>query len=77
MSKITEEELAALKDQESKKLQIIQEVGSIEARKHQLLHILEQVLSEQEKTKVALEDKYGKINVNLEDGSYSLIEEEK
>jgi len=77
MSKITEEELAALKDQESKKLQIIQEVGSVEARKHQLLHILEQVLSEQEKTKVALEDKYGKINVNLEDGSYSLIEEEK
>lgn len=77
MSKITEQELATLKDQESKKLQIIQEVGSVEARKHQLLHILEQILSEQEKTKVALEDKYGKINVNLEDGSYSLIEEEK
>ena len=77
MSKITEEELAALKDQESKKLQIIQEVGSVEARKHQLLHILEQILSEQEETKVSLEDKYGKINVNLEDGSYSLIEEEK
>ena len=75
MSKITEEELAQLKEQEQKKVQFIQEVGALEARKHQYLHALEQVLAEQEKTKVALEDKYGKINVNLEDGSYSPIEE--
>jgi len=74
MSKITEQELATLTDQESKKLQIIQEVGSVEARKHQLLHILEQILSEQEKTKVELEDKYGKINIDLNDGSYTEVE---
>ena len=72
---ISEEELATLKDQESKKLQIIQEVGSVEARKHQLLHILEQILSEQEKTKIGLEDKYGKINIDLNDGSFTEIEE--
>ena len=76
MSKITEQELATLKDQESKKLQIIQEVGSVEARKHQLLHILEQILSEQEKTKIGLEDKYGKINIDLNDGSFTEIKEE-
>ena len=77
MSKITEQELATLKDQESKKLQIIQEVGSVEARKHQLLHILEQILSEQEKTKIGLEDKYGKVNVDLSDGTYTPIEEKE
>jgi nucleoside-triphosphatase THEP1 len=76
MSKITEQELATLTDQESKKLQIIQEVGSVEARKHQLLHILEQILSEQEKTKIGLEDKYGKINIDLKDGSFTEIKEE-
>jgi nucleoside-triphosphatase THEP1 len=76
MSKITEQELATLTDQESKKLQIIQEVGSVEARKHQLLHILEQILSEQEKTKIGLEDKYGKINIDLNDGSFTEIKEE-
>jgi len=32
MSKITEEELAQLKEQEQKKVQFIQEVGALEAR---------------------------------------------
>mgnify|MGYP000848525307 CR=1 FL=1 len=76
MSKITEEELGQLKDQESKKAQILNEVGLLEARKHQLLHALDSVLEEQDKTKIALEDKYGKVNVDLKDGSYSPIEEE-
>ena len=75
MSKITEEELAQLKEQEQKKVQFIQEVGALEARKHQLLHLLDVVLEEQDKTKVALEDKYGRINVDLKDGSYSPLEE--
>ena len=75
MSKITEEELAQLKDQEQKKTQIFSEVGVLEARKHQLLHLLDGVLEEQQKTKTALEDKYGKINVDLKDGSYTPIEE--
>ena len=76
MSKITEEELGQLRDQESKKAQIFNEVGVIEARKHQLLHALAAIQDEQEKTKVALEDKYGKINVDLKDGSYELVPEE-
>lgn len=77
MSKITENELAQLKDQESKKEQILREVGILEARKHQFLHALDQVLEEQDKTKIGLEDKYGKINVDLKDGSYSEIKEEE
>ena len=75
MSKITDEELAQLKDQESKKEQILREVGILETRKHQFLHALDQVLEERDKTKIALEDKYGKINVDLKDGSYTQIED--
>lgn len=75
MSKITEEELAQLKEQEQRKVQILQEVGILETRKHQFLHALDQVLEEQDKTKAALEEKYGKINVDLKDGSYSPLEE--
>ena len=75
MSKITDEELAQLKDQESKKEQILREVGILETRKHQFLHALDQVLEEQDKTKIGLEDKYGKIHIDLSDGSYSPIEE--
>jgi hypothetical protein len=75
MSKITEEELAQLKEQEQKKTQILSETGVLEARKHQLLHLLDGVIEEQDKLKTLLEDKYGKINVDLKDGSYSPIEE--
>ena len=75
MSKITEQELEQLKDQESKKAQITNEVGILEARKHQLLHLLDNILEEQSKTKTLLEDKYGRINVNLSDGSYEELQE--
>jgi hypothetical protein len=75
MSKITDQELAQLKDQESKKEQILREVGILEARKHQFLHALDQVLEDQDKTKIGLEDKYGKIHIDLSDGSYSPIED--
>ena len=75
MSKITDEELAQLKEQEQKKTQILSETGVLEARKHQLLHLLDSLLEEQQKLKTLLEDKYGKINVDLKDGSYTPIEE--
>ena len=70
MSKITDQELAQLKDQESKKNAIFQKIGLLETEKHSFLHALAEVQNEQQKTFIAIEDKYGKIEVNLEDGSY-------
>ena len=75
MSKITDKELEVLIDQESKKAELYAEIGHIESVKHQYLKALDQVLEEQQKTKVGLEDKYGKINVDLKDGSYTQIED--
>jgi hypothetical protein len=75
MSKITEEELEQLKDQESKKSVILHDLGVLETQKHNLLHAYAVIQDEQNKSKVALEDKYGKINVDLSDGSYETIEE--
>jgi hypothetical protein len=75
MSKITEEELEQLKDQESKKSAILHDLGVLETQKHNLLHAYAVIQDEQNKSKVALEDKYGKINVDLSDGSYETIEE--
>ena len=73
MSKITDKELEVLIDQESRKAELYAEIGRIESVKHQYLKALDQVLEEQQKTKVGLEDKYGKINVDLKDGSYTQI----
>jgi hypothetical protein len=75
MSKITEEELEQLKDQESKKSAILHDLGVLETQKHSLLHAYAVIQDEQNKSKVALEDKYGRINVDLSDGSYETIEE--
>lgn len=76
MSKITQEELEQLQDQEKKKSAILRDLGILETQKHQLLHAFAIIQEEQDKLKTALEDAYGKVNVNLEDGSYELIPEE-
>lgn len=76
MSKITEEELKELRDQESKKTAIRLDLGTLDVQRHTLLHAFAQVQDEQNKTTAALEEKYGKVNVNLDDGSYEPIVEE-
>ena len=48
----------------------------MEAQKHELLHFLAAVQSEQAESKKELEEKYGKINIDLSDGSYEIIAEE-
>jgi len=76
MSKITEEQLKQLQEQEGKKNAIKHDIGLLETQKHSLLHAFAQIQEQQDKMKVELEDQYGKINVNLEDGSYEIIAEE-
>lgn len=71
---ITKEELEQLSNQEQNKSKLFNEIGLLEGRKHQLLHLLDQILEEQDKTKTLLEDKYGKINIDLTDGSYTQID---
>ena len=44
---------------------------------HSLSHAHLGVQDEQNKTKQELEESYGKINIDLKDGSYEVIEEEK
>jgi predicted solute-binding protein len=76
MAKITEEELKALQEQEKNKLAIVQDLGTLELKKHELLHIFASIQSTQEETKKSLEEKYGKINVDLKDGEYTEVVEE-
>ena len=76
MSKITEEQLKQLQEHEGKKNAIKHDIGLLETQKHALLHAFANIQEEQDKLKVQLEDEYGKINVNLQDGSYEIIAEE-
>lgn len=76
MSKITEEQLKQLQEQEGKKNAIKHDIGLLETQKHALLHAFANIQEEQDKLKVQLEEEYGKINVNLQDGTYEIIAEE-
>jgi hypothetical protein len=77
MSKITEEELKTLQEQEGQKNAIKHDLGLLETQKHSLLHMFAEIQSKQEESKKELEEKYGKINVDLKDGSYEIIAEEE
>ena len=77
MSKITKEELKELQEQEQKKNAIKHDLGVLETQKHSLLHLWADIVSEQEGAKKELEEKYGKVNIDLKDGSYEKIEEQE
>jgi len=75
MSKITESELKGLQEQEQKKSAILHDLGLLQTQIHSLNHMYVELMIEQEKTKKELEDSYGKVNINLQDGSFELIQE--
>jgi len=77
MSKISKEELESLLESEKKVSAIKHDLGTLDEQKHNLLHALGQVREESNKVKKELEDKYGKININLKDGSYEEVKEDK
>tara|TARA_R110000824_G_scaffold131625_1_gene293813 strand:- start:298 stop:540 length:243 start_codon:yes stop_codon:yes gene_type:complete len=77
MSKISKEELKKLQEQEQKKNALLHDIGLLHSQAHSLSHAFTDVVSEQEKDKKTLEKEYGKINIDLKDGSYTEIKEEE
>ncbi len=75
MSKIKKEHLDTIIDQQTRLNKALTEVGVVEARKHAMLHEMSIVNQEVEDFKKVLEEEYGQVNINLEDGSYTKIEE--
>jgi len=52
-------------------------LGLLETQKHSLNHMYAELMVEQAKSKKELEESYGKINIDLKDGSYELIKEDE
>jgi hypothetical protein len=75
--KITEEQLKKVQAQVKVRGQLISDIGAVEAQKHELLHALNNVMQKTKETADELEKEYGKININLEDGTYEVIKEEE
>ncbi len=77
MSKIEEKELEVLQEQEKKKGAILHDLCLLDTQRHSLMHIYADLMKEQQDSKTELEEKYGKININLSDGSFEEIKEEQ
>ena len=75
--KITEEQLKQVQAQVKVRSQLVNDIGAVEAQKHELLHALNNVMEKTKETADELEKEYGKININLEDGSYEVVEVEE
>ena len=73
---ITAEELKQVKEQQSELGTVVNQIGQLEANKHSLLHQIAGINEGIEETKKQLEEKYGSINSNLEEGTYTKIEKE-
>tara|TARA_R100001163_G_C4996010_1_gene146867 strand:- start:49 stop:300 length:252 start_codon:yes stop_codon:yes gene_type:complete len=75
--KLTEKEFETVVDFQTKLNNLLLNIGAIESQKHGLLHELAGVNQDQEKFKKELQDKYGSVNINLKDGSFEEIVQEK
>ena len=83
MSKLEEKELKDLQENQGKINQVVSNIGTIsiqkinlEKSKENLLEELKKIEGEQIEMKKELEDKYGKISVNLQSGEFEIIPEE-
>ena len=76
VKKIEEQELTTVKEQQGKIQQVVMDLGSLELRKSEILGAYSTFAKELDVTKKELEEKYGQVNINLQDGSYEEIKEE-
>jgi len=77
VNKIEDQELKTVKEQTGKLQQCVMDLGSLEVRKTEIMQAYAEFLKELDVTKKELEEKYGQVNINLQDGSYEEIKEEE
>ena len=75
--KIKDEQLETIKEHQNKTNSILNQVRYLESQKHGLLHELAGVNQDIEEFKNSLEKEYGAINIDIETGTYTKIEEEE
>jgi len=74
---ISEEELKVVQEQQASYQKLVEKVGVAEITKFVLLGQTHELLPKIEEHKKALEEKYGSININVADGSYTKIEKKE
>ena len=76
LEKITDEQLEVITNHQKDLNKSLTNIGYVETQKHSLLHEYAGLVDDIEKYKKELEDIYGAININIEDGTFTKIEKE-
>ena len=76
-NKITQEQLEELQGLVGKLNNAATQIGNLELQKHQLQHAAAEVQTDLNKLQMKLEEKYGKVQINIQDGTFKPIEEEE
>jgi chaperonin cofactor prefoldin len=74
-TKLNEEELKSLQENVSKLNQVHIELGRLENQKHKILHQVNEIEALFDELQKNLEDKYGKVSINIDNGELSEIKE--
>jgi len=74
--KIKEKELKTIQNQQQKVSDYLNKIGFLESQKHALLHELAELNKDIQDFKEVLQKEYGDVNISIEDGSYTKIEED-
>ena len=75
-NKISQEQLEELQGYVGKLNNAANQIGNLEMQKHQLNHAAAEVQNDLQKFQAKLEEKYGKIKIDIQTGNFEPIEEE-
>jgi hypothetical protein len=75
--KISEEQLKDLQEKVGTIQNLQAQVGGIEMQKHMMLHQVAAAQEQLQQLQASLEEEYGKVSINIQDGSYEEITEEE
>lgn len=69
-NKLTKEELETLQEHISKMNEVALQVGNLEIQKTAIMVQVEKLQSDLNEFKIELEEKYGTVSINIEDGTF-------
>ena len=77
MAKIKDEQLKKVTEQQQALTNLLARIGGLEIEKLNLSGEIKKLEGEVEQTKKELEEEYGKVSINLADGTYEKIEDKE
>ena len=76
-NKITQEQLEELQSYVGQLNNAATQIGNLELQKHQIQHAAGEVQNDLNKFQQKLKEKYGDVQINIQDGTFKPIEQEE